>query len=93
MQAGQISGCSLPVSKVAEDKMDLFISNAIQYDERDGIYPVHYDENYRVCPYRRDRSERIYVKGIDKSTLYPNWSRDLCGKSRNHTVIHTGSGV
>lgn len=25
----------------------IFISNAIQYDERDGIYPVHYDENYR----------------------------------------------
>ena len=24
-----------------------FISNALKYDERDGIYPVHYDENYR----------------------------------------------
>ena len=51
----------------------IFISNAIQYDERDGIYPVHYDENYRKFVLTGEtRSERIYVKGIDKSILYLN---------------------
>lgn len=69
----------------------IFISNAIQYDERDGIYPVHYDENYRKFVLTGEtRSERIYVKGIDKSILYLNWSRVIYVESLgNHTVIHT----
>ncbi len=69
----------------------VLISNAIQYDERDGIYPVHYDENYRKCILTGEtRSVRIYVKGMDKTTLYLNWSRVIYVESLgNHTVIHT----
>ncbi len=74
----------------------IFISNAIQYDERDGIYPVHYDENYRKFVLTGEtRSERIYVKGIDKSILYPELvACDLCGKSRqSYGDPYSGSGV
>lgn len=69
----------------------VLISNAIEYDERDGIYPVHYDENYRKFILTgENRSERIYVKGVDKSILYLNWSRVIYAESLgNHAVIHT----
>ena len=69
----------------------VLISNAIQYDERDGIYPVHYDENYRKYILTGEtRSVRIYVKGTDKTTLYLNWSRLIFVESLgSHTVIHT----
>ena len=72
----------------------IFISNAIQYDERDGIYPVHYDENYRKFVLTGEtRSERIYVKGIDKSILYLNWSRVIYVESLgNHTDRSRGLG-
>ena len=68
-----------------------FISNAIEYDERDGIYPVHYDENYRKFVLTGEtRSERIAVKGVDKSMLYLNWSRIIYAESfGNHSMIHT----
>lgn len=69
----------------------VFISNAIEYDERDGIYPVHYDENYRKFVLTgENRSERIYVKGIDKTILYLNLSRVIYVESiGSHTIIHT----
>lgn len=69
----------------------VLISNAIEYDERDGIYPVHYDENYRKFVLTgENRSERISVKGIDKSIVYLNWSRVIYAESLgNHAVIHT----
>lgn len=69
----------------------VFISNAIEYDERDGIYPVHYDENYRKFILTGEtRAERIYVKGVDKSILYLNWSRVIYAESLgNHSLIHT----
>ena len=59
----------------------VLISNAIEYDERDGIYPVHYDENYRKFVLTgENRSERIYV----------NWSRVIYAESLgNHSLIHT----
>ena len=68
-----------------------FISNALKYDERDGIYPVHYDENYRKFVLTGEtRSERIYVKGVEKTIIYLNWSRVVYVESRgNHSVIHT----
>lgn len=69
----------------------VLISNAIEYDERDGIYPVHYDENYRKFVLTgENRSERIYVKGVDKTILYLNWSRVIYAESLgNHSLIHT----
>ena len=69
----------------------VFVSNAIGYDERDGIYPVHYDENYRKFVLTGEiRSERIYIKGVDKSILYLNLSRVVYVESQgSHAVIHT----
>ena len=69
----------------------VLISNAIEYDERDGIYPVHYDENYRKFVLTGEtRSERIHVKGVDKNILYLNWSRVIYAESLgNHSLIHT----
>ena len=48
----------------------IFISNAIQYDERDGIYPVHYDENYRKFVLTGEYQIRADLRErIDKSIL------------------------
>ena len=49
------------------------ISNAISYDERDTIYPVHYDSKFRGMPLAGvSRSERLSFKGTDKSLLFLN---------------------
>ena len=73
------------------------ISNAIAYDERDNIYPVHYDENYEHYKHYtlagEARSERLIVKSVNKSLLYLQWPRILYVESLgSHTMIHTLDG-
>nr|WP_294528311.1 LytTR family DNA-binding domain-containing protein [uncultured Blautia sp.] len=70
------------------------ISNAITYDERDNIYPVHYDENYKHYTLAGEaRSERLIIKSVNKSLLYLRWSRIIYVESLgSHTLIHTLDG-
>ena len=70
------------------------ISNAITYDERDNIYPVHYDENYKHYTLAGEaRSERLVIKSVNKSLLYLQWPRILYVESLgSHTLIHTLDG-
>lgn len=67
------------------------ISNAIAYDERDNIYPVHYDENYEQYKHYtlagEARSERLIIKSVNKSLLYLQWPRILYVESLgSHTL-------
>ena len=68
------------------------ISNAIQYDERDRIYPVHYEETYHdeMKLVGEKRSMRICVKAVDRALLYLKPENILYIESANrHTMIHT----
>lgn len=69
------------------------ISNAISYDERDTIYPVHYDSKFRGMPLAGvSRSERLSFKGTDKSLLFLNRNQILYIESHGrHSNIHTTS--
>lgn len=68
------------------------ISNSIAYDERDTIYPVHYEETYHgIVLYGSGsgRSERISFKGPDRARNYLNWSSVLYAETfGGHAVIH-----
>lgn len=72
------------------------ISNALEYDRRDVIYPVHYEEDRMREPVLsgQARAPRIVLKGADKSMLYlrPMYI-DYLETSGMHTYIHTQSGV
>ena len=67
------------------------ISNAIVYDERDTIYPIHYESNYKKFMLAGEqRSERVQIKSISKALLFLNSSQILYVETaRSHTVIHT----
>lgn len=70
------------------------ISNAIAYDERDTIYPIHYEENYKKFVLAGEqRSERVQIKSISKALLFLNSRQILYAETaRSHTVIHTLEG-
>ncbi len=70
------------------------ISNAIAYDERDKIYPVHYAETFRTMTLAgKARSERLSFRGLDKSLLYLNRSHILYIETNgHHTTLHTSDG-
>ena len=70
------------------------ISNAIVYDERDTIYPLHYESDYKKFTLAGEqRSERIQIKSINKALLFLNSKRILYAETaRSHTVIHTMEG-
>ena len=69
------------------------ISNAICYDDRDTIYPVHYDSKFHGMPLAGvSRSERLAFKGADKSLLFLNRNQILYIESRDrHSNVHTTS--
>ena len=67
------------------------ISNAISYDERDTIYPVHYAETYRTMTLAGEaRAERLSFHGLDKSFIYLNRSHIVYIETYgHHTLLHT----
>lgn len=72
------------------------ISNAIAYDERDRIYPVHYETTYgeEVVPATSPRSGRICLRGVGRTTLYLDWDDVIYVESQGtHSLIHTSDGV
>lgn len=70
------------------------ISNAIVYDERDRIYPMHYEDDYKKFVLAGEqRSERVQIKSINKALLFLNSRQILYAETaRSHTVIHTVEG-
>lgn len=83
------------VSENGVEKIRLcHISNAIKYDERDRIYPVHYEEIYKknVCSGER-RTKRVIVNGVDRSLVFldRSWIAYV-ESSGSHCVIYTIDG-
>lgn len=83
------------VSENGVEKIKLcHISNAIKYDERDRIYPVHYEEIYKknVCSGER-RTKRVIVNGVDRSLVFldRSWIAYV-ESSGSHCVIYTIDG-
>lgn len=70
------------------------ISNAISYDERDNIYPVHYAETFRTMTLAGEtRSERLSFRGMDKSLVYLNLAHIIYIETNGrHTTVHTIDG-
>ncbi len=65
------------------------ISNPIDYDDRDAIYPVHYLESYPQTALRAESSEKLSFKGTNKSILYTSPEQILYLESDgNHTIVH-----
>lgn len=65
------------------------ISNAIDYDARDTIYPVHYLETHPQMTLYTDLTVKLQFKGIRKSILYTAADQILYMESSgNHTLIH-----
>lgn len=71
------------------------ISNAIAYDKRDVIYPVHYEESFKKMELEGEaRSVPLCFKGPDKALLYVNIDRILYAETQGtHTLIHTPDKV
>ena len=68
------------------------ISNPIDYDNRDSIYPTHYLETHAQMTLYREDSKKLSFKGKNKSILYTNTEQILYMESiGNHTVIHIAS--
>ena len=83
------------------------VSNALDYDDRDVIYPVHYGEDRvrvavlsgedrapRIVLKGEDRAPRIVLKGANKAMLYlrPAYI-DYLETSGMHTYIHTQNDI
>lgn len=65
------------------------ISNPIDYDDRDSIYPVHYLENHSHMTLYVDSSEKLSFSGKNRTTLYTSPEQILYMESMgNHTLIH-----
>lgn len=67
------------------------ISNAIAYDARDTIYPVHYAESYKnMVLAGKAPSRKIAFRGKEHSMIYLNPDRILYAESSgSHTLLHT----
>lgn len=66
------------------------ISNAIDYDNRDTIYPVHYIETHKQMTLYKEKENKLSFKGLKGSTLYTSLSEILYMESNGvHTIIHT----
>ncbi len=70
------------------------ISNPIDYDSRDSIYPIHYPESHSYMILYRESSEKLAFKGKNQSILYTSPEQILYMESiGNHTLIHMFSKV
>lgn len=67
----------------------LHISNSIDYDNRDNIYPVHYLENHQEMTLYTDSSSKLFFKGVKGSILYTSPNQIVYIESKkNHSLIH-----
>ena len=70
------------------------ISNPIDYDDRDTIYPVQYLESHPRMTLYMDSVNRMFFKGKDKSILYTNPEQIFYMESiGNHTNIYMDSQI
>ena len=70
------------------------ISNAICYDNRDQIYPVHFNESFKEMIFAGGNdpkaSKHLCFKGPRKAVFYLEWSNILYAESAGeHTMVHT----
>lgn len=79
----------------------MHISNGMEIDSRDNIYPVHLDEFEAKRPYAvfdpltHRRQERLVARGTDDATYYIEYGdiRYICAGKGKFCDIHTRSGV
>ncbi len=65
------------------------ISNAIDYDARDTIYPIHYYEDSPEMPLYKGSGNKVFFKGLANSIHYIYPDAILYMESMNqHTIIH-----
>ena len=72
------------------------ISNAIAYDQRDTIYPVHYTETFGTEMHYAGTpaSGRICLRTKGHTTVYIAHDRIIYAESHNrHTIVHTPDGT
>ncbi len=70
------------------------ISNPIDYDDRDSIYPVHYLESHSHMTLYAKSTEKLSFKGKNKSILYTSPEQILYMESiGNHTNIYMTSQI
>ncbi len=70
----------------------IHISNAIDYDARDNIYPIHYLENHKTMTLYTDSKEKLLFKGINSAILYTRPEQIIYMESKGtHTLIHLES--
>ena len=67
------------------------ISDAIGYDSRDNIYPVHYLDSYENPePATMNKTDRLFFRGTNKAVFYLDLENVLYAESAgNHTILHT----
>ena len=65
------------------------ISNSIDYDVRDNIYPVHYLESHPQMTLYTESSQKLSFRGVNRSILYTDSARVMYLESTgNHTRVH-----
>lgn len=72
------------------------ISNAIAYDERDTIYPLHYDETFGTEMHYEGTPAlgRVCLRAKGHTSMYLDHERIIYAESRGrHTLVHTSSGT
>lgn len=70
------------------------ISNAIDYDTRDSIYPVHYLESHPKMTLYTEPTQQLHFTGSNHTILYTSPEQVLYMESAgNYTRIHTFSQV
>lgn len=72
------------------------ISNAIAYDERDTIYPLHYDETFGTEMHYEGTPAlgRVCLRAKGHTSMYLDHERIIYAESRGrHTPVHTSSGT
>ena len=68
------------------------ISNPIDYDNRDGIYPIHYLESHSHMTLYREPSAKLSFNGKNKSSLYTSPEQIMyIENTGNHTIIQMTS--
>ncbi len=70
------------------------ISNSIDYDARDTIYPIHYLEHHPQMTLYSGISGKLYFKGVNHAILCTSPDQILYIESiGNHTLIHLTSEI
>ncbi len=67
----------------------IHISNSIDYDSRDTIYPVHYLDKHQEMTLYSDNHKKLFFKGVQGTMLYVNPKDILYIESKkNHSIFH-----